>query len=73
MNADPTLAPMLKAMGTWSVRVVVFVAARSEVDVEFAQRKDVDAAIGELKKLVADEPRVLTGTTLAPVVSVAAQ
>jgi small conductance mechanosensitive channel len=170
-HADPTLVPMLQAMGTWAVRVVVFVAAlsevgiatasvlaalgaaglaiglalqgtlqniaagimllmlrpfragdviegsgaaagivrevglfttriersdgnavfvpnsqiwsnpvinyssggteRIEVDVDLAQRKDVDAAIGELKKLVADEPRVLTGTTLAPVVSVA--
>jgi small conductance mechanosensitive channel len=170
-RADPTLGPMLKAMGTWAVRVVVFIAAlsevgiatasvlavlgaaglaiglalqgtlqniaagimllmlrpfragdviegsgaaagivrevglfttriersdgnavfvpnstiwsnpvinyssggtqRIEVDVDLAQRKDVDAAIGELKKLVADEPRVLSGTTLAPVVTVA--
>ncbi|MBB5403260.1 mechanosensitive ion channel family protein [Paraburkholderia youngii] len=44
---------------------------RIEVDVELAQRKDVDAAIGQLQKLVADEPRVLSGSTLAPVVSVA--
>lgn len=44
---------------------------RIEVEVELAQRKDVDAAIGQLQKLVADEPRVLSGSTLAPVVSVA--
>ncbi|MCC8396241.1 mechanosensitive ion channel family protein [Paraburkholderia sp. MMS20-SJTR3] len=170
-HADPTLAPMLAAMGTWAVRVLVFIAAlgevgiatasvlavlgaaglaiglalqgtlqniaaglmllllrpfrvgdviegsgaaagivrevglfttriergdgnivfvpnsqiwsnpvinyscggtqRIEVEVELTQRKDVDAAIGQLQKLVADEPRVLSGTTLAPVVSVA--
>lgn len=170
-HADPTLAPMLAAMGTWAVRVLVFIAAlgevgiatasvlavlgaaglaiglalqgtlqniaagmmllllrpfrvgdviegsgaaagivrevglfttriergdgnavfvpnsqiwsnpvinyssggtqRIEVEVELAQRKDVDAAIGELKKLVADEPRVLSGSTLAPMVTVA--
>ncbi|MGF6922982.1 hypothetical protein [Paraburkholderia sp. 40] len=44
---------------------------RIEVEVELAQRKDVDAAIGQLQKLVAVEPRVLSGSTLAPVVSVA--
>jgi small conductance mechanosensitive channel len=44
---------------------------RIEVEVGLAQRKDVDAAIGQLQKLVADEPRVLSGTTLAPVVTVA--
>ncbi|HEX7909387.1 MAG TPA: mechanosensitive ion channel family protein [Paraburkholderia sp.] len=167
-HADPTLAPMLAAMGAWAVRVLVFVAAlsevgiatasvlavvgaaglaiglalqgtlqniaagmmlrpfrvgdviegsgaaagivrevglfttriergdgnavfvpnsqiwsnpvinyssggtqRIEVEVGLAQRKDVDAAIGELKKMVADEPRVLSGSTLAPVVTVA--
>jgi small conductance mechanosensitive channel len=58
----------------WSNPVINYSSGgteRIEVDVDLAQRKDVDAAIGELKKLVADEPRVLTGTTLAPVVSVA--
>lgn len=44
---------------------------RIEVDVSLVQRKDVDAAIGELKKLVADEPRVLGGSTLAPMITVA--
>lgn len=57
----------------WSNPVINYSSGgteRIEVDVELAQRKDVDAAIGELKKLVADEPRVLSGTTLAPVVTV---
>jgi small-conductance mechanosensitive channel len=58
----------------WSNPVINYSSGgtqRIEVEVELAQRKDVDAAIGELKKLVADEPRVLSGTTLAPIVSVA--
>jgi small conductance mechanosensitive channel len=58
----------------WSNPVINYSSGgtqRIEVDVELAQRKDVDAAIGELKKLVADEPRVLSGATLAPVVTVA--
>ncbi|CAB3794770.1 hypothetical protein [Paraburkholderia fynbosensis] len=44
---------------------------RIDVEVELAERKDVDAAIGELKKLIADEPPLLGGATLAPVVTVA--
>ncbi len=51
----------------WSNPVINYSSGgtqRIEVEVELAQRKDVDAAIGELKKLVADEPRVLSGTTL---------
>ena len=55
----------------WSNPVINYSSGgtqRIEVEVELAQRKDVDAAIGELKKLVADEPRVLSGSTLAPLV-----
>ncbi|WP_345813429.1 mechanosensitive ion channel family protein [Paraburkholderia sp. PREW-6R] len=58
----------------WSNPVINYSSGgtqRIEVEVGLAQRKDVDAAMGELKKLVADEPRVLTGSTLAPVISVA--
>ncbi|MFM0035247.1 mechanosensitive ion channel family protein [Paraburkholderia strydomiana] len=58
----------------WSNPVINYSSGgtqRIEVEVELAERKDVDAAIGELKKLVADEPRVLSGATLAPVVTVA--
>src|SRR5471032_2842690 len=56
----------------WSNPVINYSSGgtqRIEVEVELAQRKDVDAAIGELKKLVADEPRVLSGSTLAPLVT----
>jgi len=58
----------------WSNPVINYSSGgtqRIEVEVELAQRKDVDAAIGELKKLVADEPRVLSGSTFAPLVTVA--
>ncbi|WP_144108362.1 mechanosensitive ion channel family protein [Paraburkholderia sp. BCC1886] len=58
----------------WSNPVINYSSSgtqRIEIEVGLAQRKDVDAAIGELKKLVADEPRVLTGSTLAPMVTVA--
>ncbi|MFT4068717.1 mechanosensitive ion channel family protein [Paraburkholderia sp.] len=58
----------------WSNPVINYSSGgtrRIEVEVELAQRKDVDAAIGQLQKLVADEPRVLSGATLAPVVTVA--
>jgi small-conductance mechanosensitive channel len=58
----------------WSNPVINYSSGgtqRIEVEVGLAQRKDVDAAIGELKKLVADEPRVLSGATLAPIVTVA--
>jgi len=58
----------------WSNPVINYSSGgtrRIEVEVDLAQRKDVDAALGQLQKLVADEPRVLSGTTLAPVVTVA--
>jgi len=58
----------------WSNPVINYSSGgtrRIEVEVDLAQRKDVDAAIGQLQKLVADEPRVLSGTTLAPLVTVA--
>jgi small-conductance mechanosensitive channel len=42
---------------------------RIEVEVGLTQRKDVACAIDALKKMVAGDPRVLGGTTLAPVVT----
>ncbi|WP_109482556.1 mechanosensitive ion channel family protein [Paraburkholderia sp. C35] len=44
---------------------------RVEVEVGVAQRKDVACAIEALKKMVAGDPRVLGGATLAPVVTAA--
>ncbi|MFP3566507.1 mechanosensitive ion channel family protein [Paraburkholderia sp. SIMBA_030] len=41
-----------------------------DVMIDLARRDQVDAAIAELKKMVAAEPRVLTGSTLAPTVAV---
>ncbi|MDE1180359.1 mechanosensitive ion channel family protein [Paraburkholderia sp.] len=58
----------------WSNPVINYSSGgtqRVELEVDISQRKDVDAAIAELKKMIADEPRVLTGNTLSPVVSVA--
>jgi small conductance mechanosensitive channel len=45
-HADPTLAPMLKAMGTWAVRVVAFIAALSEVGIATASVLAVLGAAG---------------------------
>lgn len=45
-------------------------AKRVNVEFDIARRTDVDTAIGVLKKVVADEPRVLGGATLAPAVTV---
>jgi len=45
-------------------------AKRVNVEIDIAHRNDVDTAIGVLKKVVADEPRVLGGATLAPAVTV---
>lgn len=57
----------------WSNPVVNYSSGgtqRVEVMVDIARREQVDAAIAQLKKLVADEPRVLAGNTLAPAVFV---
>ncbi len=43
---------------------------RVDVKVDLARRDQVDAAIAEVKKMIDAEPRVLAGTTLAPVVAV---
>jgi len=43
---------------------------RIDVTIDLARRDQVDAAIAELKDVVAAEPRVLTGATLAPTVAV---
>ena len=45
-------------------------AKRVNVEIDLTHRTDVDTAIGVLKKVVADEPRVLGGSTLAPAVTV---
>jgi small conductance mechanosensitive channel len=45
-------------------------AQRVNVEIDLARRGDVETAIGVLKKIVADEPRVLGGNTLAPAVMV---
>jgi small conductance mechanosensitive channel len=45
-------------------------AKRVNVEIDIARRTDVDTAIGVLKKVVADEPRVLSGATLAPAITV---
>lgn len=58
----------------WSNPVINYSTSgtqRIEADIDVAKRADVDAAIAELKKMIADEPRVLTGNTLMPVVAVA--
>jgi small-conductance mechanosensitive channel len=44
---------------------------RVEVEVAIQQRQDVACAIDALKKMVAGDPRVLGGNTLAPVVTAA--
>lgn len=57
----------------WSNPVINYSSGgtlRVEVKVDLARRDQVDAAIGELAKMVAAEPRVLAGTTLAPTVAV---
>ncbi|WP_240655491.1 mechanosensitive ion channel family protein [Paraburkholderia phosphatilytica] len=57
----------------WSNPVVNYSSGgthRADVTVDLARREDVDTAIAELKKMVADEPRVLTASTLAPMVVV---
>jgi small-conductance mechanosensitive channel len=43
---------------------------RVDVTIDLARRDEVDAAIGKLKEMVAAEPRVQTGATLAPTVAV---
>jgi small conductance mechanosensitive channel len=56
----------------WSNPVVNFSSGgtqRVEVEVDLAQRKDVATALDVLKKLTADDPRVLGGNTLAPFVT----
>src|ERR1700753_2233472 len=45
-GADPTLAPMLAAMGSWAVRVLVFIAALSEVGIATASVLAVLGAAG---------------------------
>ncbi|SIT42258.1 MscS Mechanosensitive ion channel [Paraburkholderia piptadeniae] len=56
----------------WSNPVINYTSGgtqRIEVEVGIAQRQDVAGAIDALKKLIADDPRVLGGTTLAPMVT----
>nr|WP_264372813.1 mechanosensitive ion channel family protein [Paraburkholderia caribensis] len=58
----------------WSNPVINYSSGgtqRVEVKVDIAQRKDVACAIEALKKMIASDPRVLGGTTLAPVVTAA--
>jgi small conductance mechanosensitive channel len=58
----------------WSNPVINYSSGgtqRVEVEVGLAQRKDVPCAIDALKKMVNGDPRVLGGTTLAPVVTAA--
>jgi len=43
---------------------------RIDVTIDLVRRDQVDGAIAELTKVVAVEPRVLTGSTLAPTVAV---
>lgn len=45
---------------------------RIEVEVDIGEHADVDEALAELRTLVDNEPRVLKGETLAPVVTVSA-
>jgi small conductance mechanosensitive channel len=57
----------------WSNPVINYSSGgtqRIDVPVDVAKRDQVDTAIGELKKMVAAEPRVLTAATLAPTVAV---
>jgi small conductance mechanosensitive channel len=56
----------------WSNPVINYSSGgtqRVEVEVPIAQRKDVACAIDALKKMIAGDPRVLGGNTLAPVVT----
>ncbi|SEI90913.1 mechanosensitive ion channel family protein [Paraburkholderia diazotrophica] len=56
----------------WSNPVINYSSGgtqRIEAEVGIAQRQDVAGAIDALKKLIADDPRVLGGTTLAPMVT----
>ncbi|MBN3759028.1 mechanosensitive ion channel family protein [Paraburkholderia sp. Tr-20389] len=58
----------------WSNPVINYSSGgtqRVEVEVAIAQRTDVACAIDALKKMIAGDPRVLGGTTLAPVVTAA--
>ncbi|HKT99721.1 MAG TPA: mechanosensitive ion channel family protein [Paraburkholderia sp.] len=57
----------------WSNPVINYSSGgtlRVEVKVDLARRDEVDAGIAEMTKMVAAEPRVLAGTTLAPTVAV---
>ncbi|CAG9251086.1 Small-conductance mechanosensitive channel [Paraburkholderia unamae] len=57
----------------WSNPVINYSSGgtqRVDVTIDLARRDQVDAAIGKLKEMVAAEPRVQTGTTLAPTVAV---
>ncbi|WP_176081793.1 mechanosensitive ion channel family protein [Paraburkholderia tropica] len=57
----------------WSNPVINYSSGgtqRVDVTIDLARREQVDAAIGALKKMIADEPRVLAGTTLAPAIVV---
>jgi small-conductance mechanosensitive channel len=57
----------------WSNPVINYSSGgtqRVDVTVDLARRDQVDAAIGKLKEMVAAEPRVQSGTTLAPTVAV---
>ncbi|WP_321787711.1 mechanosensitive ion channel family protein [Paraburkholderia sp. J94] len=57
----------------WSNPVINYSSGgtqRVDVTIDLARREQVDPAIGELKKMVANEPRVLAGTTLAPAIVV---
>ncbi|QBR01526.1 mechanosensitive ion channel family protein [Paraburkholderia pallida] len=57
----------------WSNPVINYSSGgtlRIEVKVDLGRRDEVDAAIAEMTKMVAAEPRVLAGTTLAPTVAV---
>jgi small conductance mechanosensitive channel len=57
----------------WSNPVINYTSGgtlRVDVTIGLARRDQVDAAIAELTKMVAAEPRVLTGSTLTPTVAV---
>jgi small-conductance mechanosensitive channel len=56
----------------WSNPVINYSSGgtqRIEAEIGIAQRQDVAGAIDALKRLIADDPRVLGGTTLAPMVT----
>ncbi|SDD00971.1 mechanosensitive ion channel family protein [Paraburkholderia lycopersici] len=57
----------------WSNPVINYSSGgtqRVDMTIDLARRDQVDAAIGKLKEMVAAEPRVQNGSTLAPTVAV---